>query len=423
MVRRPPPRIPRRTGNANGQRRLQELAERFRSAMAAGDHTAGAGFAEQALKLVPNDFTVLSDYALCLMRTRRYEEAYAVYRKIFDAAPERQRQASETWLDGLAEVCGWLGRMGELREYGLQALEKDDRRFANGKAFELPGTPPPFDPTRPSENVVVYTLFGSSPRYCESMVLNARVCGELFPGWTCRVYLDDSVPAHVSSRLEAAGAQLVRMDGSDDSLPALTWRFLVVDDASVKRFLIRDADSLLSEREQAAVDEWLRSGLWFHHMRDYFTHTALVLAGTWGGCHGALGNMRQMIAEYSSRYQDKARFVDQSFLRECVWPTMRKSLLSHDELFGFHDARPFPPHSPIRWSGAAFHVGSNASYQQVGATSTLTDGKLQRVLFEDKQGPREYEAAVRNGQWRLDLPFFLVEAYSAGRLKITALEG
>jgi hypothetical protein len=51
---------------------------------------------------------------------------------------------------------------------------------------------------------------------------------------------------------------------------------------------VRDADSVLNLRERLAVDDWLASGRWFHIMRDWWSHTDLVLAGMWGGVAGVL---------------------------------------------------------------------------------------------------------------------------------------
>jgi hypothetical protein len=255
------------------------------------------------------------------------------------------------------------------------------------------------------------------------MLLHARLTPELFPGWTCRVYLDDSVPPAVRAGLNAAGAQVVELDAARrQALPAVTWRFLVLDDAGVDRFLVRDADALLSEREQAAVVQWTDSEQWFHHVRDYFTHTELLLAGLWGGCNGWIRDTEASIAAYARRHQGALRYVDQHFLREHVWPYARQSLLSHDQLFGFHDAQPFPPHPPVRWAAANFHVGSNASYQQIVGSSALSDGQYQSVqLRVADEVPRDYRARVQRGQWRLDVPFFLVDALSQQRMTVHVL--
>lgn len=408
---------------AQGQAQLQKLATDFRSAMSHGDYAGGRKLAEQALRLLPGNMTVLGDYALCLMRTGDYESAYRVYLQIHDAPAAQQQQASPTWLDGLAEVCGWLGKQEELQRHGKRALTQADARFGQGRAWPLPpGAPPSFDPAKVQQNVISYSLYGANPRYCESAVMNVHAAAELFPGWCCRIYLDDSVPQHVQHRLRQAGAQLVHMDREDGhaDMPPVLWRFLVMDDPAVSRFLVRDADSLLSEREPAAVQQWLASDSWFHHMRDYFTHTELILAGMWGGCRGVFPEIAPLIRQYIAGYQGPARFVDQYFLRAILWPTVRQSLLSHDELFDFHDARPFPPHPPIRWNTSQFHVGSNTSYQHISGPSALPDGASQTLLLR-RQGQAEawsYQGVVQNGQWRLNLPFFLVDEISAGSLRV-----
>lgn len=405
---------------AQMQARLQKLAADFRAALANGDHAAGRSLAEQALAIAPGNMTVLGDYALCLMRTGEYRRAYQVYMQIHDAPPAQRQLASATWLDGLAEVCGWLEKRDELRAHGKRALSEADARFNQGRKWPLPpGKPPAFDPSQPQQNVIAYSLFGANPRYCESAVVNIHAAAELFPGWTCRIYLDDSVPQHVQQRLQQAGAQVIQM-GFGPGMPPVLWRFLVMDDPSVRHFLVRDADSLLSEREPAAVQQWLDSGRWFHHMRDYFTHTELILAGMWGGSNGVFPEIAPLIQQYIASYKGPARFVDQYFLREILWPTVRQSVLCHDELFDFHDARPFPPHPPIRWNAGKFHVGSNTSYQQIAGASALADGAQQSLLLW-RQGQAEaltYAAPVRNGQWSLGLPFFLVQEFSAGSLRV-----
>ena len=47
-------------------------------------------------------------------------------------------------------------------------------------------------------------------------------------------------------------------------------------------FVSRDLDSIMGEREESAVTEWLRSSKDFHFMRDHPDHNATILAGMWG---------------------------------------------------------------------------------------------------------------------------------------------
>ncbi|MGJ7509988.1 tetratricopeptide repeat protein [Variovorax sp. GT1P44] len=414
-------RAPARGPSAQLARQFQMHAQRFSEAMARADYAAAGDAAEAALKMQPNNLGVMGDYALSLMRQKRFDEAYEVYLRVYKAN-EGRVLPGQTWLDGLAEVCGWLDRPEDARRFGAASLEQADARLGQGPANPIPATAPPvFEADRPDRNVIAYTLFGDSPRYCEPAVKNVEVAFNLFPAWRCRVYLDDTVPAEIQRRLRGAGAQVVDMSGqARDGVHPLMWRFLVADDPGVSRFLIRDADSLLSEREQAAVAEWIASPFWFHHIRDYFTHTELVLAGLWGGCRGVLPPLKPLMQHWLAKQSDVTRFADQIFLRERVWPTLRQSVLNHDEVFGFHGARPFPAHPPIRWGTSKFHVGSNASYQGIQGSSDKADGERQTWTVLDERGEAvcTYSAPVRGRRWRADLPFFLVEPIAAGRWKV-----
>ena len=62
----------------------------------------------------------------------------------------------------------------------------------------------------------------------------------------------------------------------------MLWRFLPVLDPSVDLMVSRDLDSRLTTREQAAVQEWIDTGLAFHVMRDNPQHGTEILGGMWG---------------------------------------------------------------------------------------------------------------------------------------------
>lgn len=394
--------------------KCQLLAAQFRQAMAQLDYPLARQCCEKVLMMMPGNMSVLSDYALALMREGNYSKAYKTYQRI-EASPQRA-QASETWLDGLAEVCGWLGKTAELQRYGHRSLQAADDKFRQGQRWPLPPLTP-FNTQAADRNIIAFSLYGAQPRYCETLVENIKAAAGLYPQWTCRVYLDDSVPQHVWQRLQEAGAQLRDMSGEKEIFPTL-WRFLVMDDPQVERFMVRDADSLVSEREAAAVEAWLASPFHFHHMRDYFTHTELLLAGMWGGVNGVFPRVEPLIRQFIASYQGSERFTDQYFLKAVLWPTVRMSILNHDEIFDFHHAQPWPAHAPIRWKSDAFHVGSNAGYSCAAGSSTLADGAQQAVELMMGGQQYRYHAGVQGGEWSISLPFFLVQRYQRGELSV-----
>lgn len=394
--------------------RLQSLSQRFMQLCAAGQWATALEVNAQAQALLPSHAAILGDAGLCHLRLGALDKARASYSQAIALAPDNPN----LW-DGLAEACGHLGDREGLRQAGLKALELKHAETLREPVRALPVCPPLSEDRR--RNVVAFSLFGAQPRYCEAALLNVQAAADLLPQWVCRFYVDGSVPAHVLARLKAAGAEVVWMDAAQaQGLSPLMWRFLVVADPQVERFLMRDADSLISTREQAAVEAWLDSGKAFHLMRDYLSHTELLLAGMWGGCTGAWPDIRESMVAFlrEGRYLS-ARVADQHFLRRHIWPTLRQSLLSHDPIFGFMGAVDFPAHAP-HGLGEDFHVGCNLSSGGVGAQTALPDGSEIRWCLRDAQGQEigGYVAVAQGGQWRAECPRPLLEKIRSGQWSV-----
>lgn len=105
--------------------------------------------------------------------------------------------------------------------------------------------------------------------------------------------------------------------------------------------MVRDCDSVINAREAAAVGEWLASGRAFHVIRDWWTHTDLMLAGMWGGISGLLPGLESLFEAYRARAVETPNW-DQWFLRDCVWAYVRESCLVHDRLFRVPGSVPLP---------------------------------------------------------------------------------
>ncbi|SMF85287.1 hypothetical protein SAMN06265365_1634 [Tistlia consotensis] len=245
--------------------------------------------------------------------------------------------------DGLCTCFAQLGDAEAARRQGVASLEAKDRQaLAAGPVFPLPaGAPAPFDPTEPQRNVIAFSLWGAKELYCEGALRNARLIPELYPGWTARFYCDETVPAAVREGLAAAGAEVLLRPRPQRIFDGLLWRFEPVGDPAVARFLVRDADSLVSVQERVAVDAWLASGRHFHVMRDWLTHTDLILAGLWGGVGGILPPVERLVADFRP-FRGANLHFDQDLLRIMAWPTVRQSVLIHDSYFPCLGSEPFP---------------------------------------------------------------------------------
>ncbi len=203
----------------------------------------------------------------------------------------------------------------------------------------------PNDHANPRRNLVCFSLWGAQPKYTLNAIRNAEQVPLLYPGWLARFYVDESVPQDIRVRLRAEGASVIEIDASEDRHVLRSfWRFFASDEPGVERFVCRDCDALVNPREAAAVRAWIESGHPFHVMRDHAEHAELMMAGMWGGVAGRLPNLQAEALAYFRQYTPRWRWMDQDFLRDRVWPLIRRHCLVHDDRYRMGaDRRPFPP--------------------------------------------------------------------------------
>ena len=140
-----------------------------------------------------------------------------------------------------------------------------------------------------NQSVVSYSLFGRPHqddsvrrRYFSSMENKAVRIARYYPGWIMRVYHNLSIGEEseflCQLRCRYLNVDLCHVDRirTEEISSALIqrlnprmWRFLVMLDPLVDRFISRDLDSEIIPRETAAVKQWLSSNYTFHVMRDH----------------------------------------------------------------------------------------------------------------------------------------------------------
>ncbi len=194
-------------------------------------------------------------------------------------------------------------------------------------------------------NVVAMSLWGSDGRYVNGAVANAELVKVFFPGWVLRVYTEkrstDSassprypvVPKETLDKLKSLDAEIEFIDPREIQVPAMMWRFLVADDLSVDRFIIRDTDSRLSGRDAAAVYQWILSGKPFNCIRDHPSHASYAVSGgLWGGTPSGLRDIfRRPFKELMYGFKDDY-IQDMKFLIDIVWPRVQHKAFCSDSV-------------------------------------------------------------------------------------------
>ena len=249
------------------------------------------------------------------------------------------------------------GDIKNTKSAGEQSLAIKDRLFSPKPLAMLRDPPVAFDPARKRGHVISFSLWGDNPRYIKGALRNCELAAELYPGWQCRFYVDNSVPQMLIQNLGARGADIRQMPKRKHLFDGLFWRFLVMSDEKVARYLIRDCDAVINVKERVAVEQWLQSDKHFHVMRDYYTHTDLVMAGMWGGVGGVVEEIESLIEDFQQNHI-QSRVMDQTFLNEVLWSTIRQSSLIHDSCFNSYNSQTFPPYCGLP---PGRHIGQDES--------------------------------------------------------------
>lgn len=194
------------------------------------------------------------------------------------------------------------------------------------------------------ENIISFSLWGTDNRYVDGALENVNLAKEIYPDWSVRIYVDNSVDKEELKKVYDVGADIRLVKDTKGPFHGAYWRFLVNDDPTVNRYIIRDIDARLNFREQAAVNEWIESDKSYHIMRDHPNHRYAIQAGMWGGKANEFKIWP--LVEQWGRYDYYS--CDEHFLQQIIYPIIKDKIIVHDP---FIEKKPFPEHKPIYNNG------------------------------------------------------------------------
>jgi len=196
-----------------------------------------------------------------------------------------------------------------------------------------------------TKRVISFALWGSNPKYGDGALANAELAREIYPGWTCRFYIDKKTtpPLYWHTLRSMDHVEVVEMPEDFEGWKGMFARFLPADEEDVEMFISRDCDSRLTQREADAVQQWAEGPWLLHVMRDHPFHTVPILGGMWGAKRGA----DLQIAEAMDKWNKEDRWqTDQEFLAHKIWPKHYFKSIVHDDWNRFQlpglETRAFP---------------------------------------------------------------------------------
>ena len=150
-----------------------------------------------------------------------------------------------------------------------------------------------------NQKVVAFSFYGNpnstqvqERKYFQGIKANLNQMPMYYPGWVLRLYYDLPKDHFLMTELcdlvchdlniDLCYVQNIPMLGNVSKVFPMNWRFFPMLDPQVSHLVSRDLDSLINDREVAAVQEWLRSDKAFHFMRDHPAHGTEILGSGWG---------------------------------------------------------------------------------------------------------------------------------------------
>jgi len=187
------------------------------------------------------------------------------------------------------------------------------------------------------KKVISFSLWGSNPKYITGALENIKARDIFYKGWVCRFYIHTSVPQESIDLISLMpDCEVIIKDGDVGKKReenGMFWRFEVIKDPEVERFIIRDSDSRLSLREKVCIKDWEISQLPFHIIRDHKYHTTKIMGGMWGATREFCETFDydKSLDEFQKMQYTNTFAADQEFLARMIYPLVKDAACIHDD--------------------------------------------------------------------------------------------
>jgi len=187
------------------------------------------------------------------------------------------------------------------------------------------------------KKIISFSLWGDKPKYVTGALENIKARDIFYKGWVCRFYIHTSVPQESIDLISSLrDCEVVIKDeevGKKREENGMFWRFEVLKDMNVERFIVRDTDSRIAQREKNCVIDWERSGKNFHIIRDHQYHSTKIMGGMWGATKEFINKIDydDLIKQFQNLSYTNTYATDQEFLARMIYPLVKNTACIHDD--------------------------------------------------------------------------------------------
>lgn len=232
------------------------------------------------------------------------------------------------------------------------------------------------------KKIISFSLYETTSQFSnlrgfyKGIYVNYHLAKKLYPGWIVRVYMPSNEPDHIINELaQFTDIELILVE-TNICLRAL--RFLPHDDEKVSVWLSRDLDSILNEREQVAVSDWLTNypTKELHIMTDNVQHQWTITGGMFGICNdvkrkrdsGSSSTLMDFILNFSNNVSNNNNYAIDCDIAEQFFFKGGNYIQHYGGGKLLENSKPFPPHSPMDCNFVGDIVDIHAIYSKLNAT-------------------------------------------------------
>ena len=163
------------------------------------------------------------------------------------------------------------------------------------------------------------------------MIKNVELIQTHFPDWFTYIWVGDGVPEDIIFTLhEKKNVKL--LPTNENGLINMSYRFFSIDFPDVEVMCVRDADSRVTERDKACVEDFVNSDKLFHILRDHPNHSHPIMGGMWGIKKGYLNrNLQKSFNDWRQTHSATEFWNDMDFLKSFFYPFCLPETMIHDE--------------------------------------------------------------------------------------------
>ncbi len=261
------------------------------------------------------------------------------------------------------------------------------------------------------KKAISISLYGDSSVYAVGAIENVLLAKSIYPNWEVVIHCEEG--HYAIPRLKREGARVITHPRPNYH-EGMKWRYLTGDDASYSHVIFRDADSRLNVREQAAVEEWVKSGKSLHRMHDHKHHRKHIMGGMFGVKPGIV-DFKKYCDDWNrvgkNKYgddEDMLWFIFETYPAKDTVSHNKSNFPDHPEYKGFvgEQIKPSFDKSKIRvvmLSAERYHSRRARFYQSLkdngGFLNDLEVEWWQATHYKDCYAPPSFREARKRKHW------------------------